>query len=122
MKEHFILERIAEEEKIEDMPEDYEKEIVLIAQQSGESPRRVRAQLQKRGLMDTLRNQIIERKVIEMILATATFKDVPYQTDTEEAEAIDQSAGGDEEENLIPEAKYSAGPESTLPGADKDRE
>ncbi len=39
LKEHFILERIAEEEKIEDEPQDYETEIRLIAAQSGESAR-----------------------------------------------------------------------------------
>ena len=65
LKEHFILERIAEEEKIDAEEGDYEKEIFLIAMQSGESPRRVRAQLEKRGLMDVLRNQIVERKVLE---------------------------------------------------------
>ncbi len=47
--------------------------------QSGESPRRVRAQLEKRGLMDVLRNQIIERKVIELVQIEAKFKDEPYK-------------------------------------------
>ncbi len=122
LKEHFILERIAEEEKIEDLPEDYDAEITLIAMQSGESPRRVRAQLQKRGLLDTLRNQIIERKVIESVLKHAKFKDAPYKTDTEDAEAINQSAGGGDDDEAIPDAKYNAGPESTLPDADKNRE
>lgn len=102
LKEHFILERIAEEQKIEDKPEDYDVEIELIARQSGDSPRRIRAQLEKRGLMDTLRNQIIERKVIELIMAEARFKDVPFELETDEAEAIDQAAGGEEPE--IPEA------------------
>lgn len=110
LKEHFILERIAEEQKIEDSPQDYDFEIQLIAQQSGESPRRVRAQLEKRGLMDTLRNQIIERKAIDLILESAKFKDVPYELEGADAEAIDQSAGGEEEE--IPEAHEAgeAGP------------
>ena len=97
LKEHFILERIAEELKIEDTPEDYETEIELIAAQSGESVRRVRAHLEKRGLMDTLRNQIIERKVIEMILADAKFKDVAYELEAPEAEASDEAAGGEGE-------------------------
>src|SRR5262245_8800487 len=39
LKEHFILERIAEDEKIAEEESDYEKEIFLIAAQSGESPR-----------------------------------------------------------------------------------
>jgi trigger factor len=108
LKEHFILERIAEDQKIEDVPDDYEVEIALIAQQSGESPRRVRAQLDKRGLMDSLRNQIIERKVIDLILEHATFKDVPYEMEGDDAEAVDQTAGG--EEVAIPEAHHAGDP------------
>jgi trigger factor len=116
LKEHFILERIAEDEKIDISPEDYDDEIALIAEQSGESTRRVRAQLEKRGLMDALRNQIIERKTIEMILAQATFKDVPFKFETSEAEALDQSAGGEDEDAEIPEAKYAHTPtESSIP-------
>jgi trigger factor len=113
LKEHFILERIAEEEKIEDLSEDYDVEIALIARQSGESPRRVRAQLEKRNLMDTLRNQIIERKTIDLILSHATFKDVPYVPETLESEAIDESAGGEDDVSEIPEAKH-AGEAGTL--------
>jgi trigger factor len=104
LKEHFILEKIAEEEKIEDAPEDYDAEIKLIAQQSGESARRVRAQLEKRDLMDILRNQIIERKTVELILSEAKFKDVPFEMEEVDTEAVEFSAsGGDEEE--IPEAQ-----------------
>jgi len=39
LKEHFILERIAEEEKIEDAPQDYEVEINRIAMQQNDTPR-----------------------------------------------------------------------------------
>ncbi len=105
LKEHFILERIAEEEKISDVPEDYDAEIKLIAQQSGESVRRVRAQMEKRGLMDILRNQIIERKTIALVQKHAKFKDVPFQLEASDTEAIDEAAGGDDAEEAIPEAK-----------------
>ncbi len=94
LKEHFILERIAEEEKIDVDEGDYEKEIFLIAAQSGESPRRVRAQLEKRGLMDVLRNQIIERKVLELVQSEAKFKDEPYEPPKMDTEAISIHAGG----------------------------
>jgi trigger factor len=104
LKEHFILERIAEEEKIEASPEDYQSEVALIAAQSGESARRVRARLEKGGMMDALRNQIIERKVIELVLSHAKFKEVPYKPEGTETEAIDQSAGGKDAEAEIPEA------------------
>ena len=106
LKEHFILERIAEDEEFEADADDYQKEIVLIAAQSGESPRRVRARLEKGGLMDALRNQIIERKVIELVLEHAQFKDVPFKPEGTDTEAIDQAAGG-EDEPAIPEAKHA---------------
>ncbi|MEX2141487.1 MAG: trigger factor [Pirellulales bacterium] len=104
LKEHFILEKLAEQENIEDLPEDYDHEIRLIAAQSGESPRRVRAQLEKRDLMDILRNQIIERKTIDLILSRAEFKDVPFELEEVETEAVDLSAGGGDESE-IPEAQ-----------------
>jgi trigger factor len=106
LKEHFILERIAEEEKIEVDEADFEKEIKLIADQSNESPRRVRAQLEKSGNMDVLSNQIIERKAIDLILEHATFKEVPFEFERTETEAIDQSLSGEHVD--IPEAQPEA--------------
>jgi trigger factor len=94
LKEHFILERIAEEEKVDVEEGDFEKEIFLIAMQSGESPRRVRAQLEKRGLMDVLRNQIVERKVLERVQSEARFTDEKYQPQKVDTEAISMAAGG----------------------------
>jgi trigger factor len=112
LKEHFILERIAEDQKFDADPDDYQQEIALIAAQSGESARRVRARLEKRGLMDSLRNQIIERKVIDLVLKHAKFKDVPFKPEGSDTEALDQAAGGEEaEEDAIPEAKHAAEPE-----------
>jgi trigger factor len=94
LKEHFILERIAEEEGIVDVAADYDEEIRAVAAQSGESPRRVRASLEKRGLMDVLRNQIIERKTIDLITSQASFKDTPFEFGRADAEAIDHAVCG----------------------------
>jgi len=108
LKEHFILERIAEEEGIADTPADYDDEIRAIADQAGESPRRVRAGLERRGLMDVLRNQIIERKTIDLVTSHATFKDTPFEFHTPDAEAVDLAVCGavvGEEE--IPTARQS---------------
>ncbi len=110
LKEHFILERIAEEESIDADDSDYQDEIRLIARQSNESARRVRARLEKAGSMDVLRNQIIERKVIELILSEAQFVEVPYEFERSDAEAIDQAAGGQGSD--IPEAQPDASPAS----------
>jgi trigger factor len=94
LKEHFILEKIAEEEKVEDSAVDYDSEIRAIAAQSGESPRRVRASLERRGLMDVLRNQIIERKTVDLITSQASFQDVPFEFEKPDAEAIDHAVCG----------------------------
>lgn len=94
LKEHFILEKIAEAEKVADTAGDYDGEIRAIAAQSGESPRRVRASLERRGLMDVLRNQIIERKTVDLITSQATFNDVPFEFPKPDAEAIDHAVCG----------------------------
>jgi trigger factor len=119
LKEHFILERIAEDEKIEAAPDDYDKEIDLIADQSDETPRRVRARLEKKGLMDTLRNQIVERKVIELIQEHAEFRDVPYSPQKEEVVAITYSAAGGSSES-IPEAEHNEGVNPATVGKTKE--
>jgi trigger factor len=103
LKEHFILERIAEDQQIEVTEEDYDREIALIAAQSRESPRRVRAKLEKGDGMDALRNQIVERAVVELILQHAQFKEVAFDFEETDTEAIDRAAGGHQSD--IPEAK-----------------
>jgi trigger factor len=122
LKEHFILERIAEDEKVEPSEQDYEDEIYYLAMQSGESPRRVRARLEKGEMMDVLHNQVIERKVIELILAQAEFKEVPYTPEGLEEEALDQTVGGEEQESEIPEAKAEPGPAEHEGGPEVPRE
>jgi len=107
LKEHFVLEKLAEQEKIEADSADYDDEIKLIAEQSGESVRRVRAQIEKRGLLDTLRNQIIERKSIDLILAEAKFNDVPYELEIPAVEAVDTALAGGEAASDIPQAEFA---------------
>ena len=104
LKEHFILERIAEDQAIDAVEADYDTEIETIAKQTDESPRRVRARLEKRGAMDVLRNQIIERKVVDLILEHAKFKEVPFQMEEAEVAALELTAGGHDHSD-IPEAK-----------------
>lgn len=106
LKEHFILERIAEDESIDASDQDFEAEIRTIAEQSGEPVRRVRASIEKRGIMDVLRNQIIERKVINLIASQANFRDVPFDPAKRQVEAIEHFVAGHAESD-IPVAKYS---------------
>jgi trigger factor len=109
LKEHFILERIAEDQQIDADEKDYDAEIAVIAKQTNESSRRVRARLEKHGSMDVLRNQIIERKVIDLILANAVFMEVPYQIDESDVAALELTAGGGDQSE-IPDAKPGGEP------------
>ena len=113
LKEHFILERIAEEEDIEASDADYDAELSMMAMQSGDSPRSIRARIEKRGLMDALRNQIVERKVIELITENAKFKEIPHKQTEETTSPVDFAIGG-VVDTEIPDAQH-AGEERELP-------
>jgi len=109
LREHFILEKIAEDLKIEPTSEDYDKEIDLIAENSSSNPRKVRARLEKTGQMDALRNQIIERKVIEMVTAEAALtdkEDSSFLRKMPEESAIEYVIAPVTSD--IPEAKYDS--------------
>jgi trigger factor len=86
LKEHFVLQKIAEVEKIEVDEADINDEIERIAEQYDESPRKVRARLEKDDLMETLAAEIVERKALDLILNSAEYEDVPL--DKPEAPAV----------------------------------
>ena len=117
LREHFVLEKIAEDLKIEPTEEQYEEEIKLIAEQSDATVRQVRAKLDRSGQMDALRNQILERTVIDKIVEAAEvttvagdsiIKKEPKEFAVEFLVAPVSQA--------IPEAKYDERPED---GADE---
>ena len=88
LKEHFVLDRIATQEKIEVTPIDIDSEINMMAVQRGESPRRVRARLQKSGVIENLEAQIRERKAVDFILRSSQFEDVPAPKSTTAADDV----------------------------------
>ncbi|MCY2968253.1 MAG: trigger factor [Planctomycetota bacterium] len=95
LKQHFILDKLATTENIVVEPIEKELEILNMAQQSGESPRKVRAQLERRGMMENLEAQIRERKAVDFIIGKATIEDVPDTTTMkEEAFAVDLAISG----------------------------
>ncbi len=87
LKEHFVLQKIAEVEKIEINDDDLNDEIERIASQTNESPRRIRARLEKDDLIDALAAEMIERKALDLILESAEYEDVPLTGETEPAMA-----------------------------------
>jgi trigger factor len=114
LREHFILEQIAEEENVDADESDYQKEIQLIAEQGDTSPRRIRARLEKQGQMDALRNQIVERKVIDLIVANAKVTEQSVKPaaadDVDEEYAVYYSVLAARDADAIPQAKYDDAP------------
>ena len=119
LREHFVLEKIAEDEEIEPLPEDYDREVELIAVQSDTSPRRVRARLEKTGQMDAIRNQIIEREVINRIKEAGKITEKPdeeFLKEDTKVSALGFAIAGEYED--IPEAKHADAP-PVVPGQPK---
>src|SRR5262249_13952634 len=77
LKEHFVLQKIAEVEEIEVDEDEINSEIARIADQNNESPRRLRARLEKEDMNESLAIEIVERKVLDLILQNAEYEDVP---------------------------------------------
>jgi trigger factor len=119
LREHFVLEKIAEDLKLEPSAEDYEKEIALIAEQNDTSARRIRSRLEKTGQMDALRNQIIERMVIQKVVEAGNVedqKDDSFLTAKSVSSDVDFAIAGNYVD--IPEAKHDNAP-AEIPGAAK---
>jgi trigger factor len=92
LKEHFVLQKIAEVEKLDVSETDIDDEIEALAAQSEESPRKVRARLEKEELMDTLMTEIIERKSLDLVLANAEYEDVPMKAEGPTVGALEEQA------------------------------
>lgn len=95
LKEHFILDKVADEQNIEVDEQEIETEIIMMAYQRGENPRRLRAQLVKSGMMENLEAQLKERDTIDYILEQVQYTDVESEPFIEgSVEAIALSACG----------------------------
>jgi len=91
LKEFFLLAKIAEVEDIKVEDQDLEVEVEAIAARTDESPRRVRARVEKEGLADAMASQILERKAIDRILEFVKLEEVPMVEDRA-VETLDQAA------------------------------
>lgn len=95
LKEHFVLDRVATKESIEVEPYEIDSEIGIMAYQQMETPRKLRARLQKNGMIENLEAQIRERKAVDHILAHATFEDVALDPEkTDDVFALPYSVAG----------------------------
>ena len=92
LKEHFVLQKIAEQEKIEITDDDLTEEIDRLAEQADESPRRMRARLEKDDLIDALAAEMIERKALDLILDSAEYEEAPLQEGAPAVSTVEEQA------------------------------
>ncbi|MDR1289977.1 MAG: trigger factor, partial [Planctomycetaceae bacterium] len=104
LREHFVLEKIAEAEGIVETEEDYTNEIALLARQFDMSPRKLRANIEKAGQSDLIRNQVIERKVLDLVSQHAEFVEVPFEFEQIDTTAMSWAITSKDKEPEINEA------------------
>jgi trigger factor len=88
----LLLERIAEEEKIEVSPEEIEAEIESVAAASRQPKEQVRAVLTKDGGERSIANRLRNRKALDLLLENAQIKDEEWREETPAAEVSSDSA------------------------------
>ena len=78
-----------------------DEEIETMAEASDESPRKVRARVERENMMEALMTQALERKTLEFVLSTAEYEDVPLDAKpAASVSSVEGSASGMSEEEL----------------------
>ena len=67
VKASLLLDKIAEEEKIEVSDEEIDREIDALATQSKQTPEAIRARLTRDGALDRIRNRIRSEKTLDFL-------------------------------------------------------
>jgi trigger factor len=63
----LLLEKVAEEEKIQVADEEIDREIEALATQSKQTPEAIRARLTRDGALDRIRNRIRDEKTLDLL-------------------------------------------------------
>jgi len=82
----LVLERIAEEEKIEVTPEEIDNEINAIADASRQTPEQVRTILTKQGGERSIAGRLRNRKALDFLVANANVADTEWKEEVVETE------------------------------------
>ena len=67
MKSSLLMDKIAEEEKIDVSDEEIVREIDALAAQSKQTPEAIRARLTRDGALDRIRNRIRSEKTLDFL-------------------------------------------------------
>jgi trigger factor len=92
----FIMNKIAQLEKIEVTDEDIDAEIERIAEAVNKAPAAVRATLTKENGIDSIKEQIENRKALDLVIASAQIREEEHSGVHEASEAEQDDADGAE--------------------------
>jgi trigger factor len=88
----LLLERVADEEKIEATPQEIDDEINAMADASRQSPEQVRAILTKQGGERSIAGRLRNRKALDLLVANARVTDEEWKEEEQETEVGSQEA------------------------------
>ena len=88
----LVLERIADEEKIEVTQQEIEDEINAIAESSRQTPEQVRTILTKQGGERSIAGRLRNRKALDFLVANANVTDEEWKDEPQESEASSQQS------------------------------
>ena len=111
LKEHFVLQKIAETEKLEVEDADIDDEIDRIADQTGDSPRKVRAKMERDELLEALATELLERKALDLVLGTAEYEEFeqnPLTRDAGDVTTVDAQADPAAQQAALADAATAA--------------
>jgi trigger factor len=90
LKLFFILDAIAKKEKIEVTDAEVDARIRMIAQQYNRRDDRLREEMEEQGTLESLRGQIVEDKVLDLLLSKANISTPDAEAKPTQAPAQDQ--------------------------------
>lgn len=92
LRSSLLIERIADEEKIDVTEQEIDDEINAIADASNQSPEQVRAILTKQGGERSIAGRLRNRKAMEILVANANVTDEEWKEEPQKSEATSQQS------------------------------
>ncbi len=92
LRSSLLLERIADEEKLEVSDQDIDDEINAIADASRQTPEQVRAVLTKQGGESSIASSLRSRKALDFLVANAKVTDEEWKEEKQESEVSSQKS------------------------------
>ncbi len=71
----LALRAVVAQEQIEATPEELDAEVALLAERLGQKPEKVRRDLEKKGVLETVRSDVARRRALEFLVDHATVVD-----------------------------------------------